>query len=159
MSASKSKNNKKNTLDNGHWSFHELMRPDLYFGFVYLIWCTKTNMKYVGRKQYKHAGKKSSRNYGKETNWRTYSGSSVHLNEHINTHGEKHIRFICLGEYSCRGDLVYAEVEEQVKRDVLRARFEDGKRIYYNGQISAIKFIPPNRLSNINKKIPKEVKM
>jgi len=159
MSASKSKNNKNSVLDNGHWSFHEMMRPDLYFGFVYLIWCSKTEKGYIGRKQYKHAGKKSSRNYGKETNWRTYAGSSVHLAEHIKTNGLKNMKFICLGEYSCRGDLVYAEVDEQVKRDVLRARSEDGKRIYYNGQISAIKFIPPNRISNLNKKIPKELKM
>ena len=159
MSVSKSKKNKNNALDNGHWEYHELMRPDLYFGFVYLIWCTKTNMKYIGRKQYKHAGKKSSRNYGKETNWRTYAGSSTHLAEHIKTHDLKHVRFICLGEYSCRGDLVYAEVEEQVKRDVLRARFENGKRRYYNGQIAAIKFIPPNKISNINPNIPEEAKV
>jgi len=160
MSASKSNNNKKReVLDNGHWLFHEAMRPDLYFGFTYLIWCKKTNKGYVGRKQYKHAGKKSSRNYGKETNWRTYMGSSAHLNEHINTHGVKNMLFICLGEYSCRGDLVWAEVEEQVKRDVLRARSEDGKRVYYNGQIAAIKFIPPNRISNINQDIPEELRV
>jgi len=154
-----SKYNKNNELDNGHWQFHELMRPDLYFGFTYLIWCDKTGKGYVGRKQYKHMGKKSSRNYGKETNWRSYMGSSAHLKEHIKEHGTNQLRFICLGEYSCRGDLVYAEAEEQIKRGVLTARGEDNKRIYYNGQISAIKFIPPCRISNMNQQLEERFKV
>jgi len=141
---------------NGHWEFHAEMSPEKYFGFTYLIVCTKTGKRYVGRKQYKHAGKKSSRNYGKETNWRTYAGSSVHLANHIKEVGLKHVRFICLGEYSCRGDLVYAEVEEQVRRDVLRKRDENKEREYYNGQISAIKFIPPNKPSNLNQELDTE---
>jgi len=154
-----SKSNNKNKFDNGHWEFHTQMDPDKYFGFTYLIWCEKTKKGYVGRKQYKHAGKKTGRNYGRETNWKTYEGSSIHLSEHIKQVGRDPMRYICLGEYSCRGDLVYAEVEEQVKRDVLRSKSPDGKRMFFNGQIAAIKFIPPNRHSNPNKKIPKELKM
>ena len=145
-------------FDNGHWEFHEEMSPDVYFGFTYLIVCTKTGKQYVGRKQYKHAGKKSSRNYGKETNWRTYAGSSAHLAAHMKEVGVKNMRFICLGEYSTRGDLVYAEVDEQIKRDVLRAKDDKGKRKYYNGQIAAIKFIPPSKGFNYNEELDDEFK-
>lgn len=156
MSGSRSN---KNKFDNGHWSFHTQMDPDKFFGFTYLIWCERTKKGYIGRKQYKHAGKKSSRNFGKETNWRAYAGSSIHLSEHIKQMGRDSIQFICLAEYSCRGDLVWGEVEEQVKRDVLRAKSPDGQRKYFNGQISAIKFIPPNKLMNPNKNLPKEFRM
>lgn len=143
MSVTRSNNNKKEDFDNGHWSFHAEMDPHKYFGFTYLIRCRKTGKSYIGRKQYKHAGKKSSRNYNKEMAWRTYEGSSIHLAAHIRKVKPANIDFICLGEYSCRGDLVYAEVHEQVTRDVLRARQDNGERLYFNGQISAIKFIPP----------------
>ena len=146
----------KSELDNGHWEFHEEMSPEKYFGFTYLIVCSKTGKQYVGRKQYKHAGKRTSRNYGKETNWRTYAGSSTHLVAHMKEVGLKHMRFICLGEYLTRGDLVYAEVDEQVKRDVLRARCDKGERVFYNGQIAAIKYIPANKAFNYNEELDDE---
>ena len=154
---SDSKSNKNNDFfGNGHWEFHGEMSPENYFGFTYLVVCTKTDKQYVGRKQYKHAGKTTSRHHGKETNWRTYIGSSIHLKAHIEQVGYEHMRFICLGEYSCKGDLVYAETEEQVKRDVLRAKGEDGKRKFYNGQIAAIKFIPANKPFNYNQELEDE---
>jgi len=154
VSATKSNKNKNNTdLDNGHWEFHTKMDPHKFFGFTYLIRCTKTGKGYIGRKQYKHAGKKTSRNHGKEMAWRTYAGSSIHLAAHIRKVKAANIQFICLGEYSCRGDLVYAEVAEQVKRDVLRVRQDNGEREYFNGQISAIKFIPPCKESRVNENI------
>jgi hypothetical protein len=83
-------------------------------------------------------------------------GSSVHLVNHMKEVGLKHMRFICLAEYATRGDLVYAEVDEQVRRDVLRARCDKGERIYYNGQIAAIKYIPANKKFNYNKELDDE---
>jgi hypothetical protein len=144
------KKKKVSEFDNGHWQFHDQMDPDKYFGFTYLIRCTETGKKYIGRKQYKHAGKKTGRNYGKEMKWRTYAGSSVHLAKHIKSCGLKNVEFICLGEYMTRGDLVYAEVWEQITRDALRKKLINGEREYFNGQVAAIKFIPPDKPCRLN---------
>jgi len=144
----------RSSKDQGHWGGLKV-EPKKFFGFVYLITHKETGRKYVGKKQLWVAdGKHRFRpthiqsdkwkwGHWKESNWKTYTGSSTELNKDIRSFGKDAFIFEILGLYSSKGDLHYAEVEEQVFRDVLRASLPDGKREYYNKSIANIRFIPP----------------
>ena len=111
--------------------------PDEYEGFVYLITNKKTGQKYVGKKLAKFKttkpplkGKKNKRRGYKESDWKTYYGSSDRLNADVAELGEKHftreILYLCKG----RGEMSYIEAREQFDRRVLET--DD----YYNGIIN-----------------------
>ena len=66
--------------------------PDDYEGFVYLITNTTTGQKYIGKKLAKFKttkpplkGKKNKRRGTKESDWKTYWGSSDRLNADVGT--------------------------------------------------------------------------
>ena len=111
--------------------------PDEYEGFVYLITNKKTGQKYIGKKLAKFKttkpplkGKKNKRRGYKESDWKTYYGSSDRLNADVAELGEKHftreILYLCKG----RGEMSYIEAREQFDRRVLET--DD----YYNGIIN-----------------------
>ena len=111
--------------------------PDEYEGFVYLITNKTTGQKYVGKKLAKFKttkpplkGKKNKRRGYKESDWRTYYGSSDRLNADVATLGEdkftREILYLCKG----RGEMSYIEAREQFDRRVLET--DD----YYNGIIN-----------------------
>ena len=111
--------------------------PDEYEGFVYLITNTTTGQKYIGKKLAKFKttkpplkGRKNKRRGYKESDWRTYYGSSDRLNADVAELGEKHftreILYLCKG----RGEMSYIEAREQFDRRVLET--DD----YYNGIIN-----------------------
>ena len=111
--------------------------PDEYEGFVYLITNKKTGQKYIGKKLAKFKttkpplkGRKNKRRGYKESDWRTYYGSSDRLNADVAELGEKHftreILYLCKG----RGEMSYIEAREQFDRRVLET--DD----YYNGIIN-----------------------
>ena len=114
--------------------------PDKYYGFLYIITNNVTGKKYIGRKFY-HMYKK--RKKFKESNWRTYTGSCKPLNEDIKKLGKANFTFEIFKQYVARGNVVYYECNYQHKFDVLTAKDENGERLWYNGNIGAIKFIPP----------------
>ena len=131
---------KTKTSTNGHWKYKTVLDPGIYFGFVYLITCTKTGRKYVGKKQYwsYHKNKKV-----KEKAWKNYTGSSKELNADIKKHGKTQFEFRVLKEYKTRGWLSYAECNLQHKMDVLTAQLEGtDDRAYYNKSILAIRHVP-----------------
>ena len=108
-----------------------------YIGFVYLITNLTNNKKYIGKKLTKFKvtkkplkGKKNKRRSTKESDWRTYWGSSPHLQEDVEHLGEKNftreILYFCKG----RGELSYLEAKEQFDREVLKTDE------YYNGIIN-----------------------
>ena len=111
--------------------------PDDCEAFVYLITNTTNNRKYVGKKLAKFKvtrpplkGKKRKRKSFKESDWRTYWGSSDHLKNDVADLGEdKFIREIL---YFCpsKGSAGYLEAKEQFDRNVLAS--DD----YYNGIIN-----------------------
>ena len=111
--------------------------PDEYEGFVYLIINTTTNKKYIGKKlaRFKTTkpplkGKKNKRRGYKESDWKTYWGSSDRLNADVAELGEKNftreILYFCKG----RGEMSYIEAREQFDRRVLETDE------YYNGIIN-----------------------
>ena len=108
-----------------------------YIGFVYLITNLTNNKKYIGKKLTRFKvtkkplkGKKNKRRSTKESDWRTYWGSSPHLQEDVEHLGEKNftreILYFCKG----RGELSYLEAKEQFDREVLKTDE------YYNGIIN-----------------------
>ena len=111
--------------------------PDEYEGFVYLITNKKTGQKYIGKKLAKFKttkpplkGRKNKRRGYKESDWKTYYGSSDRLNADVAQLGEKHftreILYLCKG----MGEMSYIEAREQLDRRVLET--DD----YYNGIIN-----------------------
>ena len=111
--------------------------PDEYEGFVYLITNTTTGQKYIGKKLAKFKttkpplkGKKNKRRGTKESDWRTYWGSSDRLNADVAQLGAdkftREILYLCKG----RGEMSYIEAREQFDRRVLE------KDDYYNGIIN-----------------------
>ena len=111
--------------------------PDEYEGFVYLITNTTTGQKYIGKKLAKFKttkpplkGKKNKRRGYKESDWRTYYGSSDRLNADVAALGKdkftREILYLCKG----RGEMSYIEAREQFDRRVLETDE------YYNGIIN-----------------------
>ena len=105
--------------------------------FVYLITNTTNGMMYVGKKLSKFKttkkplkGRKNKRRGTKESDWRTYWGSSEKLIADIEKlGGDKFTREI-LYYCSSRGVASYLEAKEQFERKVLEV--DD----YYNGIIN-----------------------
>ena len=105
--------------------------------FVYLITNTITGMMYVGKKLAKFKttkkplkGKKNKRRGTKESDWKTYWGSSERLSADIEKIGEDKFTRQILYYCASRGVASYLEAKEQFNRKVLEV--DD----YYNGIIN-----------------------
>ena len=108
-----------------------------YIGFVYLITNLTNGKKYIGKKlaQFKVTkkplkGKKNKRRSTKESDWRTYWGSSDKLNEDVEHLGSENFTREILYYCTSRGELSYLEAKEQFDREVLKTDE------YYNGIIN-----------------------
>ena len=111
--------------------------PDEYEGFVYLITNTTTGQKYIGKKLAKFKktrpplkGKKNKRRGTKESDWKTYWGSSDRLNADVETLGEDNFTREILHYCPSRGIASYLEAREQFERRELETDE------YYNGIIN-----------------------
>ena len=111
--------------------------PEDCEAFVYLITNLTNDKKYVGKKLAKFKttkpplkGKKNKRRGTKESDWRTYWGSSDHLNNDVAELGEDKFRREILYYCPSRGVASYIEAREQFERRVLET--DD----YYNGIIN-----------------------
>ena len=100
-----------------HWLYkgEELLEsPDDYFGFVYLITNIKTGKKYIGRKYFgktrrvKKKGSKRRRVIRKDSDWRTYIGSSKVLQESI-IKRKSNFKFEILAFGKTKGQVNYIE--------------------------------------------------
>ena len=106
-------------------------------GFVYIITNLTNNKKYIGKKLARFKvtkpplkGKKNKRRSTKESDWRTYWGSSDHLNADVEELGEENFTREILHYCQSKGMLSYLEAKEQFDREVLLS--DD----YYNGIIN-----------------------
>ena len=111
--------------------------PETCVGFVYLITNLTNNKKYIGKKLSKFKktkpplkGKTRKRRTLIESDWRTYWGSSEHLNADVATLGEEKFTRQILYYCESKGELSYLEAKEQFDRGVLES--DD----YYNGIIN-----------------------
>ena len=114
---------------------HDL--PETCEGFVYLITNLTNDKKYVGKKLARFKvtkpplkGKKNKRRSTKESDWRTYWGSSDWLIEDVKELGEDQFTREILYYCQSRGMLSYLEAKEQFNRKVLETDE------YYNGIIN-----------------------
>lgn len=108
-----------------------------WVGFVYVITEKHTDMKYVGKKFF-HKKKtlpitktrKRRKHTRVESDWKTYFGSSVKVQELLEEHGadafDREIIRLC----KTKGDCAYYETKEQFDREVLI------RPDYYNGIIN-----------------------
>ena len=135
--------------DTGHWEFPHDFEVSDWHGFVYRITELDTGKQYIGKKilwskQRKIVkGRKNRKIVYKESDWKTYTGSSKQLNEAIEKNGKENYRFQIESLHKSKASMGYEEVRKQVLEDVLRATLPNGERKYYNGQIGAVKYLPP----------------
>ena len=109
------------------------------FGFVYIITNLRNGKAYIGCKQYLFY----TRLREKESDWRTYTGSSKLLNEDIEKTGKKHFKFEAIAEYKNKRSLRYYELYYQMKYNVLAATLEGSEEhAYYNSRVGG-KFYRP----------------
>jgi len=111
--------------------------PEDCEGFVYLITNLTNEQKYIGKKLARFKvtrpplkGRKNKRRSSKESDWRTYWGSSDHLNADVKELGEDKFTREILYYCQSRGMLSYLEAKEQFDRAVLLSDE------YYNGIIN-----------------------
>lgn len=145
-------------MDLGHWIYNgEDFDIENWFGFIYRIVENNTSREYIGKKQFfSHrtksvVGRKNKKHYKKESDWKTYTGSSKELNESITASGKENYTFYIESLHLTKGSLHYEEVRVQIFEDVLRKKLDDGSKKYYNKNIAGIKFIPPSEHSDETK--------
>jgi len=122
--------------DLGHWTT-SLEIPEKLVGFIYLITNNTNNKKYIGKKQIITTlkrkplkGKTNKRHQQIETDWKTYTSSSIELNNDISKYGKDKFTFEILKFCNSKSALAYFEAKEQFDREVLL------KEEYYNGIIN-----------------------
>ena len=111
--------------DYGHWEVPFDFDPNDWFGFLYLITHVKSGKKYIGKKIFRHKnrikvkGRKNRKTVIRDSNWRTYTGSSKSLNADIEKYGHEAFKFQIIRLCSGKCELTYAEEEYQFINKVL----------------------------------------
>jgi len=125
-------------MDTGHWILKTPLVEKPY-GFIYLIRNNLNGKLYIGKKQMVSKtckrplkGKINKRRGTKESDWKTYMGSSKELLADIETYGKKNFTFQIEKFCFSKWELTYEETLMQLQAGVL-LRTNEGK--YYNGII------------------------
>lgn len=114
-------------MDLGHWILSEgVYCSNDFFGFIYEITNAITGKFYIGKKQCLRKikrkplkGKTRNRIDHKESDWKSYVGSSNDLLEDIQKYGKENFTFKILKLCNSKWELSYFEAKEQMARDVL----------------------------------------
>jgi hypothetical protein len=137
-------------MDMGHWLFKSEFNQEDWFGFIYRIIDTTTGQMYIGKKQFRSTtrkpplkGKTRKRKVVAETKWREYTSSSSHIAAAIEEKGKSSFIFLIESLHQTKASLYYAEVRLQIIEDVMRKTLDNGIPLYYNRQVGAVKFVPP----------------
>lgn len=132
-------------MNTGHWILDQsVTMNEEVFGFIYEITCTINKKTYIGKKQCGKKikrkplkGKKRKRIEHVDSDWRTYTGSSVDLNNDIEQYGKDKFVFTILKVCGSKWELGYEEIKEQIKRNVIL------DPSYYNGILNVRIGTPP----------------
>lgn len=125
--------------DYGHWQLEKnLNSPEITpFGFIYIITNNISGRQYIGKKQCVSRikrkplkGKKRNRIDQKESDWKTYTGSSNELNEDIKKIGKENFTFTIIEWCGSKFELGYKEIKLQLQHDVLL------KESFYNSIVN-----------------------
>ena len=107
------------------------------YGFIYKITCLANSKSYIGKKQCVSVlkrkplkGKKNKRHEIVETDWKSYTSSSLELNKDIELYGKDKFTFNIVKWCESKAELAYFEAKLQFECNVL---FSDD---YYNGIIN-----------------------
>ena len=118
-----------------------------WFGFVYRITCTSNGKKYIGKKQFFSntkrpplKGQKRSRRVTKESDWKSYYGSSNDLKLDLEKYGKENFKREILELTTCKWESSYLELMWQLKENAILR--ED----YYNGILNIRLNGPPKHL-------------
>ena len=100
--------------------------PEDYIGFVYEITDQETGMKYIGKKKFWSKvtrpplkGKKNKRRSLKESDWKSYYGSSEVVKNLVENTGEWRFERAIIRLCKTAGEMSYFEIKEQIENDVL----------------------------------------
>lgn len=110
-----------------------------YEGFIYRITNTITNQMYIGRKYF--YTKKKTKIVG-VSDWPFYCSSSKKVKAAIAEYGKDAFKFEIVSVHRNRQTTNYAEVELQIKEDVLTTKLPNGLEAYYNDNILSKYFKP-----------------
>ena len=120
---------------------------DDWFGFVYRITCLSNGKKYIGKKQFFSntkrpplKGQKRSRRVTKESDWKSYYGSSNDLKADLTKYGKENFKREIIDLTTCKWESAYLELMWQLKENAILR--ED----YYNGIINIRLNGPPKAL-------------
>lgn len=151
-------------MEYGHWDVSLVgnFDPKDFYGFIYEIIEIETGKSYIGRKQINPKTKKSN-------NWKTYTSSSKELVSLIETKGKENFKFKILILCCGKSQLTYEEEKYQFENDVLRVKFSNGEKKYFNKTIGYRRFNGVEkqseeakekiRLSNLGKNRTEEMKL
>ena len=108
-----------------------------YFGFVYLIECSQTNRKYLGRKYFWsfRTPKGKKRKVKQESDWKNYYGSCPELKEDIKKIGKDKFQRTILSLHKTVGKTNYEETRQLFLNNVLTESLDNGTPKYYNSNI------------------------
>ncbi len=132
-------------MDLGHWTIKEILyTTENPFGFIYIITNKVNGRQYIGKKQCVSRvkrkplkGKTRNRIDHKESDWKTYTGSSKELNEDIAKYGKENFTFEILEWCGSKWELGYKEIKKQLEYDVLL------NEQFYNGILNVRIGKPP----------------
>ena len=109
-----------------NWNYPEGFNIEDYYGFVYKITNTENNKFYIGKKIFQNTrklpplkGQKRKRTVIKESNWKTYWGSSKFLLEDVKTLGEDKFEKTILCLCKTKKQATYWEVHYQITHEIL----------------------------------------
>ena len=97
-----------------------------YVGFVYEVYDTEAKMKYIGKKKFWSKvtrpplkGRKNKRRSVKESDWKSYYGSSEEVKQLVENTGEWRFKRKIIRLCKTLGEMSYYEMKEQLDNDVL----------------------------------------